>query len=82
MARVTGPAIDPAASYTAVELMGKGMFRLIREMDQSALESFMTIKISRDAARRIGRHKLAGETLAQAVERLAIASLPGKQAVG
>ena len=83
MARLSGPGIDPTASYEAVELVGRGMYRLERKTPpEPDPEGSLTIKISREAARRIGRHKLPGETLAQAVERLALASLSGKTAVG
>lgn len=83
MARVTGPGIDPAASYEAVELVGRGMYRLERKnVPEPVLDGSLSIKISREAVRRIGRHKLPGETLGQAVERLALTSLPGKPAVG
>jgi hypothetical protein len=83
MARVHGPGIDPGGVYEAVELVGRGMYRLERKIaPEPDLDGLMTIKISREAARRIGRHKFPGETLAQAVERLALASLPGKTAAG
>lgn len=83
MARVTGRGIDPASDYEAVELVGRGMYRLERKnAPEPVLEGSLTIKISQQTARRIGRHKLSGETLAQAVERLALASLSGKTAVG
>lgn len=83
MARVSGPGIDPAASYEAVELVGRGMYRLERKTPpEPVLDGLMTIKISREAARRIGRHKLPGESLAKAVERLALASILGKQVAG
>lgn len=76
MARVTGPGIDPAAHYEAVELVGRGMYRLERKTaPEPVLEGSLTIKISQQAARRIGRHKLLNETLAAAVERLALAAL-------
>lgn len=82
MARVSGPTIDPKASYEAIELVGGGMYRL-QKKDASAPDpdGFLSIKISQQTARRIGRHKLPGESLAQAVERLALTSLPGKNPV-
>lgn len=76
MARVSGPGIDPAGHYEAVELVGRGMYRLERKTaPEPVLDGFLAIKISQQSARRIGRHKLPGETLAQAVERLALSSL-------
>lgn len=76
MARVSGPGIDPAASYEAVELMGRGLYRLERKTaPESVSDGSLSIKISREAARRIGRHKLVGETLAAAIERLALSAL-------
>lgn len=83
MARVTGPGIDPAGFYEAVELVGKGMYQLHKKTaPKPVLDGSLTIKISQQSARRIGRHKLPGETLAAAVERLALASLLGKTAAG
>ena len=82
MARVTGQGIDPAASYEAVELVGRGTYRLERKTaPELILDGSLTIKISQRSARRIGRHKLPGESLAQAVERLALTSLPEKNPV-
>lgn len=82
MARVSGPGIDPAASYEAVELVGRGMYRLERKnAPEPVLDGSLSVRISQQAARRVGRHKLPNETLAQAVERLALASLPGKTVV-
>ena len=82
MARVSGPNIDPKASYEAIELVGGGMYRLERkDAPELVLNGFLSIKISQQTARRIGRHKLPGESLAQAVERLALTSLPGKNPV-
>lgn len=76
MARVSGPGIDPAASYEAVELMGREMYQLHKKAaPEPVLDGSLTIKISQQSARRIGRHKLPGEPLAHAVERLALASL-------
>lgn len=83
MARIKGPGIDPKASYEAVRLWGRDMYLLSKkDAPEPVLDGFMSIKISQEASRRIGRHKLPGETLAQAVERLALASLSGKPAVG
>jgi hypothetical protein len=78
MARIEGPGIDKNASYTAVELWGKGLFRLEKEKpSQPDSAAPVGVKISRDTARKIGRHKLPGETLGQAVDRFALAGLPG-----
>jgi len=83
MARITGPGIDPAGAYEAVPLVGRGVYRLERKTaPEPVLEGLLTIKISQQAARRIGRHKLPGEALAAAVERLALSSLSGKTAAG
>lgn len=80
MARITGPGIDPSAVYEATQLVGRGMYMLHKQPPvEAAPDGFMTIKITREAARRIGRHKLAGESLALAVERLALAALPQKK---
>ena len=81
MARVNGLGIDPAGVYQATELMGAGgLFRLEKQQPvEASPDGFMTIKITREAARRIGRHKLAGESLTQTVERLALAALPQKK---
>jgi hypothetical protein len=77
MARISGAGIDPAGLYIATELEGKGLFRLHKQPPvEPALDGSMTIKISREAARKVGRHKLLGESLAAAVERLALAALP------
>lgn len=76
MARIEGPGIDKNASYTAVELWGKGMFRLEKEKPVEAdPDASVGVKISRDTARKIGRQKLPGETLGQAIERLALIGL-------
>lgn len=80
MARVSGPGIQKNASYEARELSGRGMYLLVlKEASDSAqtLDDSMSIKISRKTAQKIGRHKLPGETLAQAVERLALTALSG-----
>lgn len=83
MARIKGPGIDPGGSYEAVQLWGRDMYLLSKKpAPEPVLGDFMSIKISNEAARKIGRHKLPGETLAQAVERLALASLSVKAAAG
>ena len=75
MARVTGPSIDKQGHYEATELVGRGLYRLqCIEQPESDVDGTVSVKISRDAARWIGRHKLPGETLAAAVERLALSS--------
>ena len=80
MARISGPGIDPAAVYEATELVGRGLYRLHKQPPpEPVLDGSMTIKISREAVRKIGRHKLSGESLAAAVERLALAALPQKK---
>ena len=76
MARVTGPSIDPRGAYEATELMGRGLYRLQRvEPPETASSGFTMVKISLAAVKKIGRHKLAGETLAAAVERLALTQI-------
>lgn len=84
MARIKGPGIDPKGSYSATPAWGRGLYRLeLKDAPEAVLDGFLSVKISQEAARKIGRHKRAGETLAQAIERLAIASLSSaKQAVG
>ena len=83
MAQIKGPGIDSTASYEAVQLWGRDMYLLTKKTAQEpVLDGSMNIKISQEAARKIGRHKLPGETLAQAVERLALASLSVKAAAG
>ena len=78
MARVSGAGIDPHGVYEARELVGRGMYRLERvEPPEAALGSFTTVKISLAAVKKIGRHKLPGETLAAAIERLALAQIQG-----
>lgn len=80
MARIEGPGIDKNASYTAVELWGKGMFRLEKEKpSQPDLAAPVGVKISRESARKIGRWKLPNETLGQVVERLALDGLAQKK---
>ena len=82
MARVSGPGIDQKARYQAVELWGKGI-RLEKEKPAEAdLDAPVGVKISRDTARKIGRHKLHGETLAQAVKRLALEGLKNRLKLG
>ena len=81
MARVSGQGIDPHGVYEALELVGRGMYRLERvEPPEAVLGSFTTVKISLAAVKKIGRHKLPGETLAAAVERLALSSLESRVA--
>ena len=83
MARIKGPGIDPKGSYSATPAWGRGFYRVeLENAPEAVLDGFMTIKISQEAARRLGRHKLPGETLAQAVERLALAFLSGKTLAG
>lgn len=83
MARLRGPGIDPAGSYEAIELWGRDMYLLRKKpAPEPVLDGSISIKITEEAARKIGRHKKKGETLAQAVERLALFSLSGKQDVG
>ena len=81
MARVTGTGIDPKGAYEATELVGRGMYRLQRvKPPEAAPKGFATVKISLTAMQKIGRYKLPGETLAAAVERLALSSLDSKVA--
>ena len=76
MARITGPGIDQKGSYSAKQAWGRDLYLLTpKDVSEAVPDGLMTIKISREAARRIGRHKLPGETLAEAIERLALASL-------
>lgn len=76
MARVTGKNIDPNGIYEAVELMGRGMVSLHKTgVFQPPQEGFTVIKITQETASKIGRKKQPGETLAQAVERLALEGL-------
>ena len=83
MARIKGPGIDPKGSYSATPAWGRGFYRVeLENAPEAVLDGFMTIKISQEAARRLGRHKLKGETLANAIERLALSSLAVKPAVG
>jgi len=78
VARVTGAGIDPKGTYGATELVGLGLYRLQRiEPPETALGGFTTVKISLAAVKKIGRHKLPGETLAAAIERLALAQIQG-----
>ena len=84
MARVSGPGIQKNGSYEAKELVGRGMYLLVlKEVSdaETVLNDFINVKISQETARKIGRHKLPGESLALAVERLALASLHKKSAV-
>jgi hypothetical protein len=79
MARVTGKSIDPNGIYEAVELMGRGMVALQKiGVSEPPKEGFTVIKITQETARKIGRAKQPGETLAQAFERLALAGLKGQ----
>ena len=83
MARIKGPGIDPNGSYEAVQLWGRGMYLLSEKTaPEPVLDGLMMIKISQEAARKIGRHKKNNETLAQAVERLALASLSERPVAG
>lgn len=76
MARVTGPGIDPSASYDAIPLVGEGFFSLRRvTRSDDPLEGSMSVKISHEVLRKIGRHKMPCETLAGAVERLLLLSI-------
>ena len=78
MARVSGPGIQKNGSYEAKELVGRGMYLLVlKEVSdaKTVLDDSISVKISQETARKIGRHKLPGETLAQAIERLALTAL-------
>ena len=78
MARVSGPGIQKNGSYEAKELVGRGMYLLVlKEVSdaETVLDDSISVKISQETARKIGRHKLPGETLAQAIERLALTAL-------
>ena len=83
MARIKGPGIAPNGSYVATQAWGRDLYRLeLKDAPEAVFDGFLTVKISPEAARKIGRHKLTGETLAQAIERLALASLSGKPVAG
>lgn len=75
MARVTGKSIDPHAAYEATELWGRDLFRLVRKpavaADPDAGDT-MNVKISQVTVRKLGRFKLLGESLGEAIERLAL----------
>ena len=80
MARVSGPGLDPKAKYRAVPSAGRGIYLLaLDDSGPGEHDGSVTVRISQAAIRRIGRHKLQGETLAQAVERLALSSLLSKK---
>lgn len=76
MAKVSGPGLDPKGRYRAVPSAGRGIYLLALDYsDPGEHDGCVNVKISQAAIRRIGRHKLKGETLAQAVERLALSAL-------
>lgn len=76
MAKLTGKNIDPNGVYEATELMGRGMVALHKlGVSEAPKPGFTSIKITQATAQKIGRHKQPGETLAQAVERLALAGI-------
>jgi hypothetical protein len=76
MAKITGKTIDPNGVYEAIEVMGRGLVSLHKTgVSEAPKPGFTTIKITQEAAQKIGRHKKPGETLAQAFERLALAGL-------
>ena len=76
MAYIQGPGIDQKASYQAVEVCGVGLFKLEKQpAPEPNGNEFFSVKISRQTVRKIGRHKLPGESLPAAVERLILAGL-------
>jgi hypothetical protein len=78
MARLTGKNIHDLGIYEATELQGRGLVALkLVGVSEAPKPGFTTLKITQQTAQKIGRHKKPGETLAQAVERLALAGLTG-----
>lgn len=56
--------------------MGAGMYRLeLEKRSSEPLDGSMSVKISHETLRKIGRHKMPGETLSGAVERLLLLSI-------
>lgn len=76
MAKVIGKNVLDRGVYEATELMGQGLVRLqlVDQMPEPRGD-VINVQISKQLARRVGKAKRAGETLAQAFERLVSASL-------
>lgn len=75
MARVIGD-VNPRGVYHATELMGRGMVSLqlvdqLPDPDPNVVKIELPLKL----VRAVGRSKLEGETLRQAIERLLRAGL-------
>lgn len=79
MAQVHGSTIDPAGQYKAVELMGKGLVRLIKVGESPAPDpDTIRVRIPKTLARAAGAQKLFGESLDDAVARLLAEALKSR----
>ena len=78
MAKVIGKNVLDRGVYEATELMGQGLVRLqlVDQMPEPR-DDVIKVQISKHLAQQVGPAKQRGETLAQALERLALAGLTG-----
>lgn len=76
MAKVRGEGIDPKSNYRATPLVGRGLFALtVDEANPAAVPpDEVSVKVPRETARKLGRLKQPGETLASTVNRLLLAA--------